>query len=528
MVIAGTKNGKIQGEERDGVKIFRGIPYGSDCEGKHRFLPAQPPENWAGIRDCRKNGYYAVQNGTGIVASAGLGPYFSGGDQERFGVLEERQSENCLVLNVLTPGLDDSKRPVIVYIHGGGFGGGNGSIVLGADRWVKEEDIVLVGVNHRLNVFGYLYLGRLDEKYEKSGMAGIEDLILSLEWIQNNIENFGGDPHNVTLMGESGGAMKINILMMIERARKLFHKVILESGPLFTDYRTQEEGHLITKKILECLGIPEENWERILEVPADRLLIAASEVDQAVLAFFPVGDGKELSYHLESVYGMTAGTEAIPMLIGCSEDEIGVFLSPKVIRAKLGHSMETERELCEKILFLEENAFLRTPLISEKNVEEILHKMQAIDEKERTLEHQFIRVKSMLGGFGLNAWCQAWGRVTKGVENTWLYLVTYDVTTPGDVDEKLAWHTADLPLQMGLVLYPEYREISRRYAHGFAAFARNGSPSTEELDWPAFSKEGMETMVFDENSGIRTYPYQQIMAELIEDPASVRGLRWSI
>ena len=142
----------------------------------------------------------------------------------------EEQGENCLVLNVLTPGTDDKKRPVLIYIHGGGFTTNSGSILTGGDKLVREQNIVAVSVNHRLNAFGFLYLGDLDPKYKDSGMTGMLDLVLALHWVQDNIAFFGGDPSRVTLMGESGGGMKISTLLAMKEAKGLFAQAIIESG----------------------------------------------------------------------------------------------------------------------------------------------------------------------------------------------------------------------------------------------------------------------------------------------------------
>lgn len=257
-----TSHGKVMGENRDGVGIFRGIPYGGDCGGRNRFLPPVPAKDWEGVRDCTKNGYYAVQNGTSISGSQGFGPYFSGGHPELFGVAEEEQNENCLVLNVLTPGLDAEKRPVVVYIHGGGFATGSGTLVIGADKWVREEDIVLVGINHRLNVFGYLYLGAFDKKYADSGMAGMLDLVLALEWVRDNIGSFGGDPSKVTIMGESGGSMKVSTLMAMEKAKGLFRAAICESGSAPVGCLSKEEAAKTAESVLKKLHIKDEEWKK--------------------------------------------------------------------------------------------------------------------------------------------------------------------------------------------------------------------------------------------------------------------------
>ena len=157
--VVSISQGQVKGENRDGVAIFRGIPYGSDASGETRIKKASPAASWEGVRDCTANGPIAVQNGMSISGAPGLGDYFSGGHPELFGVADEKQGENCLVLNVLTPGIDKAGRPVLVYIHGGGFDTGSGTLVLGADKLAREEDLVIVGVNHRLNLFGFLYLG---------------------------------------------------------------------------------------------------------------------------------------------------------------------------------------------------------------------------------------------------------------------------------------------------------------------------------------------------------------------------------
>ncbi|MBQ9712263.1 MAG: carboxylesterase/lipase family protein [Bacteroidales bacterium] len=190
--VAVISSGKISGENRDGIAIFRGIPYGGPCDGANRWMPPTPVQPWEGTRDCTVNGPIAMQNSQSISADpTGLGRYFNGGHPELFGCEDEYESENCLVLDVLTPGIDKAARPVLVYIHGGGFATGSGSLVLGADRLSREEDIVIVGVNHRLNIFGYLYLGALDPAYETSGSVGMQDLVQALEWVRDNIAALG-------------------------------------------------------------------------------------------------------------------------------------------------------------------------------------------------------------------------------------------------------------------------------------------------------------------------------------------------
>jgi para-nitrobenzyl esterase len=224
-----TQYGQVRGVTVEGVHVFKGIPYGGPTEGAGRFVPPSRPAKWAGVYEATANGPRCVQGPGNIFLNPTIGAYFRG-SEDRTELAAQEDSENCLVLNVSTPGLD-GKRPVMVYIHGGGYANGSGLLTVYADAFPREEDVVLVGVNHRLNVFGYLYLGGLSPRYA-TGNAGQLDLIAALEWVRDNISRFGGDPENVTLFGESGGGGKINTLMGMPAASGLFHKVIIESGPL--------------------------------------------------------------------------------------------------------------------------------------------------------------------------------------------------------------------------------------------------------------------------------------------------------
>src|SRR4051812_34873152 len=220
--IAETRQGRVQGASVRGVHMFRGIPYGGATESTGRFLPPSKPAKWAGVRDATLTGPRCVQGPENIFTHPIIGEYFAGGRPDRLELAKQTDSENCLVLNVLTPGLR-GKRPVMVYIHGGGFTSGSSALTLFSDGLVREQDVVLVGVNHRLNVFGYTYLGGLSSKYA-TGNVGQLDLVAALEWVRQNIAQFGGDPSKVMIFGESGGGAKVSALMAMPAAKGLFHK----------------------------------------------------------------------------------------------------------------------------------------------------------------------------------------------------------------------------------------------------------------------------------------------------------------
>jgi para-nitrobenzyl esterase len=496
--IVQTNNGKVRGENRDGVAIFRGIPYGGPCDGKRRFLPPVPAEPWEGVRDCTKNGYYAVQFGNNILGSKELGPYFSGGKPERFGVADEKQHENCLVLNVVTPGVDDKLRPVLVYIHGGGFSTGSGTLVLGSDTLAREEDLVIVGINHRLNAFGFLYLGAFDKKYAESGNAGMLDLVLALEWIRDNIAAFGGDPDKVTVIGESGGGMKISTLLAMETAKGLFRAAIVESGSSAVGTYSKEEAAATAKRILERLGISPDELDRLTEISATELLAATNGIH-----FEPVADGIHLPYNPQKEYIAPEISRDIPLLVGSSEDEMAVFSPPATFEI----TWDTLREA-----LLQADILLRglySP-ITEENVDRLIQAFKDNDNKNISADHLYLNIVSLISFLGGGAYYQAMAKAKQGGAPVFHYLVTYDAPLPTREHRKFSWHTADLPLQFRIVQHPECETLSKRMAHAWAAFVRTGNPSTEQLAWPAFTPEEKQVMVFDDVCRVETDPLQKV------------------
>lgn len=224
---------------------------------RHDFCLRRKPCRGRAFGKRSNPGHGACRPGGQLFRSPVIGNYFTGG-KVRPELDQEGISENCLALNVLTPSLS-GRRPVMVYLHGGGFTGGSGMLSLFGDGHVREQDVVLVGINHRLNLFGYLYLGGLSEKYS-AGNPGNLDLVLALKWVQNNIGRFGGDPGNVTLWGESGGGGKINCLMAMPAAKDLFHKAIVESGSTLR-IASKEAGTADAKTLLNKLGLKDNQLD---------------------------------------------------------------------------------------------------------------------------------------------------------------------------------------------------------------------------------------------------------------------------
>jgi para-nitrobenzyl esterase len=252
-----THSGRIRGGHSRGALAFKGIPYAGPVSGQNRFKVAPPVVPWTGVRDA-------------IV----LGPPALQGPGTTFGENEPASSEDCLVLNVWTPAVNDGgKRPVMFYCHGGGFTSGSGgqNIQDGA-HLSAAYDVVVVASNHRLGLFGYLYLGELAaEEYSTSGNQGILDIVAALSWVKANIANFGGDPGNVMVFGESGGGFKTSALMAMPAAQGLMHKAGIQSGALLRGV-PKDIATETTRRVLAGLGIGTRDLRKLAAVPAQEFL----------------------------------------------------------------------------------------------------------------------------------------------------------------------------------------------------------------------------------------------------------------
>ncbi|HSE36551.1 MAG TPA: carboxylesterase family protein, partial [Blastocatellia bacterium] len=277
-----TSSGKVRGQIVDGVNAFKGIPYGAPTGGANRFMAPKPPQPWAGVREAFEFGHYAPQSNR------------PRGEKQRqfFRILGATKpndaSEDCLYLNVWTRGVNDGrKRPVMVWFHGGGYDQGTGgSIGYDGAGLAAKQDIVVVTVNHRLNVLGYLYLGEVGgAEFESSANVGQLDLLAALQWVRDNISAFGGDPNRVLIFGQSGGGGKVSMLLGMPGAKGLFHRAVIQSGASLRG-GSRDAATKTAETLMKELGLSRGQGRELQNVPLGKLMDAGNKA-----RFGPVVDG---------------------------------------------------------------------------------------------------------------------------------------------------------------------------------------------------------------------------------------------
>ncbi|HTE41174.1 MAG TPA: carboxylesterase family protein, partial [Steroidobacteraceae bacterium] len=296
--IAKTAYGRVRGVTQDGVNIFKGVPYGASTAGKNRFMPPVAPTPWTDVRDTLAYGPSTPQSDPSAKRSPAASADF-------IGELSDRpESEDCLVLNVWSRGLaDNGKRPVMFWIHGGGFTTGSGSSP-GYDgvNLSKRGDVVVVTINHRLNFMGHSFFSDLSSEFAGIANVGMLDIVHALKWVKNNIEQFGGDPNRVMIFGESGGGRKIGVLLAMPEAKGLFHRAVMESGASIRVV-SREDATAAAQAVLAELQIAKNEARKAQDVPLDKLLTATfaaarkHRLNHTTTGYAPCVDGKVLPEH---------------------------------------------------------------------------------------------------------------------------------------------------------------------------------------------------------------------------------------
>lgn len=327
--VARTSAGLIRGYRQGGVSMFKGVPYGAPTGGANRFRPPKPPMPWQGVRSALHYGPIAPQD-------KGMGRFH---DEEAFIFRwnDAVANEDCLRLNVWTPALDTARRPVLVWLHGGGFAAGSGHDIPAFDgeNLARSGEAVVVTLNHRLNLLGFLDLSAWGGEYAESGNLGMLDVVAALRWVRDNIAAFGGDPDRVTIFGQSGGGAKVSALMAMPSARGLYHRAMILSGS-FAGFNTPERSARLTALLLAELGIRKGDIARLQALPYAELRSAADRVATRInpafdgfvdvrripqiLDYAPVIDGRTI---LADPAGpaLPATDPAVPLIIGSTLNE---------------------------------------------------------------------------------------------------------------------------------------------------------------------------------------------------------------
>jgi len=482
-VIAETSRGRVRGVTIDGIRTFKGVPYGAPTDGPNRFREALPAEPWKGIRDTLSYGPMCPQE---LRPRPSLATSWA---------VEPIMSEDCLALNIWTPALrDHHKRPVMVWFHGGGFStGSGGSPVCDGTNLARKGDVVVVTLNHRLNVFGHLYLARLGgAEYAESGNLGVLDLVTALRWVHTNIAEFGGDPGNVTIFGQSGGGAKISVLMALPQTRGLFHRAIVQSGSQL-DGLTTDEANANALSFLKAAEIPVTDLSRLQKLTFEQLLTALRKLLRtpgAQTSFSPVVDGKFLP-RVPWLPEGPPGSANVPMMIGSTKTET---------TALIGEGDPSVFSLDDSSLRKKLSAWLPAG-----EIDRVIGGYRKLS-PEATSSDLFFAITTARR-VRQQAWLQAERKAAQNVASIWLYEL--DWQTPVDGGKWQSPHSLDLAFMFDNVAKSEsmvghgedQRALANQMSAAWLAFARTGNPNNKVIpQWLPFRVPDRATMVFDVKS----------------------------
>ena len=487
-LVVNTGAGALRGTREDGVAVFRGVPYAAPPVGGLRFQPPQPVPAWSGERDATRDGPIAPQGRSRLA--------------HIMGDFERPQSEDCLTLNIWTPAPDTKKRPVMVWIHGGAFSSGAGSLAwYSGEKFAADGDIVAVSINYRLGALGFLCLPGVS-----GGNLGLLDQVAALRFVRDNIAAFGGDPDNVTVVGQSAGAASIAILMTMREAQGLFRRAILQSTPFGRMSRTLEDAHRIGRRLLEVLGLKPDEAGTLKTLPAAKFVAAQGEVARlekkfadAQAPFWPVIDGKVFPGDVGPALAAGAGA-GIETMIGTTREEMAAFYC-------------IDQEIANADAAAVEGVFAAVLGSEHRTHYDEIARMRAAHTNAALLGDLMSDAMFRIGSLRFAEWRAGQGRPA--------YVFQFDWQSPAGFE---ACHCIEIPFMFNNFRHwtdtpmlrgarPEETEGLAQAMHGaWTAFIRTGKPDHPRMPaWPPYRREDRMTMRFDSVIGP------------VRDPA---GLEW--
>jgi len=496
--VAETASGKIRGVVSGGVHVFKGVPYGASTAGANRFMPPRKPEPWAGVRDA--------------IVYAGRSPQASAAAQRPelatvWGPVDQLPvGEDCLTLHVWTPALDNAKRPVMVWLHGGAFSYGSAnSPRYDSSNLARRHDVVVVAVNHRLNIFGHLDLsGTGDARFAQSGNAGVLDLVAALEWVREHAARFGGDPGNVTIFGQSGGGGKVSALLAMPGAKGLFHKAVIQSGASVR-FAERERTTQLADAVLKQLDLGPKQLDALQALPLARLAEAVAPAQKTLprpryplmdrYNFGPVIDGKVLPAQPFDP-AAPALSDDVPLMIGGTKDESAIFLAPD--------DAVWNRTLSE------EELHKRVAAVSGESADSLLAYYKRRDPTATPADRLITALTA--SNFEVRSNVLAERKAQRGKASVWMY--RFDWETPAFGGRLKSPHSMDVPFvfdTLGVIgeahKKPHAQDLADRVSMTWASFARTGDPGNKSIPaWPAYTTDKRNTMVFNDTCQVAGDP----------------------
>jgi para-nitrobenzyl esterase len=499
-LVVETASGRVRGAIIEGVAAFKCIPYGAPTSGINRFMPPRRPAQWAGVRDALDYAGHAPQEGLRPATRPELADFSGPPDTSP-------ESEDCLTLNVWSANLKPAtKRPVMVWFHGGAFSYGTANAArLQGSRLATNGGVVVVTVNQRLNIFGFLDLSTVGRtEFAASGNAGTLDMVAALEWVRDNIDRFGGDPAKVTIFGESGGGGKVSTLMAMPSARGLFHRAIVQSGAAVR-LRERDRAARLTESVLRTLGMTSADLGKLQGLPMAQLLAAVDPAIKAIgpaprplfdrYPFGPVVDGDIVPHHPFDPAAPAASAE-IPLLIGDMKDEMASFLARD---DRIWHRTLTEQEMREHVSAV---AGAETDHVIE-TYRRLHPGMNPAERLIATLTDSNFRIRSLM-----------LAERKAAQHGAPVYMYSFEWETPVLGGRMKAPHALDVPFTFDTIdltnatdCSPAAHKLAATMSGTWAAFAHSGRPEHPAIPtWPAYDLGRRATLILDAECRIENDP----------------------